>query len=390
MPKKSIAIELLNFSIFLSKDVSKAAITKARAKLSPEAFVELNRVLVKEFYTDNKTKNFYGFTLIAIDGSLMEMPLNSPKITEKYGTTSNQTDCKKPMARSSSVFDVLNGITLDAILAPYEASERELAIQHIKNIVELDLQQPFLLLLDRGYPSLELIVYLTIMGVNFVMRSNTQFLKEINDAMASGKKDTLIELNASKLKGKAWKNLKALFPSLTKQTCFSLRILIIKLNTGEIEILVTSLLDKKVNPYTIFKDLYFKRWSIEEEYDFKKNSIEIENFSGKSCTAVEQDFHATILVGNVNAILIYEAQDEMKNEMTANPKKHQYKINRNVSIAMIKDSFIEVLIDPKICLRGYCNRVKLLMKRNLIPIRPGRSYPRKKKHLSQKYHMCQR
>lgn len=380
----------MNFSSFLPKDVSKAAITKARAKLSPEAFIGVNQVLVKEFYTDNKTKNFYGFTLIAIDGSLIEMPLNSPKITEKYGTTSNQTDCKKPMARSSSVLDVLNGITLNAILAPYGASERDLATQHIKNIVELNLQQPFLLLLDRGYPSLELIIYLTMMGINFVMRSNTQFLKEINDTIASGKKDTIVELSASKLKGEAWENLKALFPSLTKKTCFSLRVLLIELSTGEIEVLLTSLLNKKIYSHKIFKDLYFKRWNIEEEYDFKKNSIEIENFSGKSCIAVEQDFHATILVGNVHALLAYEAQNEMGSEMIGNPTKYQYKINRNVSIAILKNSFIEVLIDPEISLSSYCNRVKLLMKRNLIPIRPGRNYSRKKKHLSQKYHMCQR
>ena len=82
----------------------------------------------------------------------MELPLNSPQVIEKYGTISNQTDYKKSMARSSSALDVLNGITLDAILAPYATSEKDLALQHINNILQLDLQQSLLFLFDRGYP----------------------------------------------------------------------------------------------------------------------------------------------------------------------------------------------------------------------------------------------
>jgi hypothetical protein len=79
LPKRSIAIELLNFTSFLTKGVSRPAITKARSKLAPEAFIGLNQVLVKEFYINNKTKTFCGFTMIAIDGSLIELPLKSPQ-----------------------------------------------------------------------------------------------------------------------------------------------------------------------------------------------------------------------------------------------------------------------------------------------------------------------
>jgi hypothetical protein len=390
LPKKSIAIELLKFSSFLLKNVTKAAITKARAKLSPDAFKEVNYTLVKEFYTDNNVKKFYGFNLVAIDGSLMELPLNSPSIKEKYGTISNQTDYEKPMARSSSAFDLLNGITLDAILDPYTASEKDLAIRHIQQIVEMNLQHSFLFIFDRGYPSLELIIYLIKNGVNFVMRSNTKFLKEVNEVVVSGKKDVVIKIKAKKLRKEAWKKLKELFPDLTKNDCFSLRVVLVQLKTGETEILLTSLLQKTDYPYKIFKDLYFKRWGIEENYDFKKNVIEIENFSGKSCLAVEQDFHAAGLIGNVHAILAFEAENEIKDKGKENFQKHQYKINKNVSLAVLKDNLIEVLIDPKMSLENFCKIVKQIMKRNLVPIRPGRSYPRRKKHYAQKYHMSQR
>jgi hypothetical protein len=291
------------------------------------------------------------------------------------------------MGRSSSAFDVLNGITLDAILAPYQTSERDLAIQHIKNLRSLNLPQSFLLLFDRGYPSVELIIYLFLNGMNFLMRCNTQFIKEVKDVVALNKKDTIIKFKAKRV-GKTWNTLKKLFPFLKPRDLFSIRVLVVTLNTGEKEILLTSLLDKIQYPYRVFKDLYFKRWNIEEEYGFKKETIEIENFSGKSSIAVEQDFHAAIMVGNVQALLAHEAQDEMKQH--THSKKYNYKINKNVGIALLKDNLIDALIHPKMCLKAFSNRVKQLMKRNLIPIRPGRSRPRKRKHLSQKYHMSQR
>ena len=56
--------------------------------------------------------------------------------------------------------------------------------------------------------------------------------------------------------------------------------------------------------------LYHLRWNIEENYKFYKNIAKIENFSGRSKTAIEQDFYATIFACNVSALLMSEAQEE--------------------------------------------------------------------------------
>lgn len=386
LPKKSIAVELLKFSSFLPKDaVSCAAITKARSKLSPKAFIGLNRVLVKEFYSA-KVKTFSDFILAAIDGSFLELPISSLEIEQKYGTANNQY-IKKPMALSSSVYDILNGITLDSILTHNRASERDLAFQHIENISNLSLQKPFLLLFDRGYPSLELIIFLMVKGVNFLMRSTTSFLKEVNEVRISGKRDIIIKFQA-RLSGEVWESMKSSFPHLNKKDYFSVRVIVVPLSNGENEILLTSLEDNIKYPYSIFKDLYFKRWKIEIEYKFKKSSIEIENFSGKTSIAVEQDFHATILAGNVHSLLVQEAEDEKDESIKS--RKYPYKINKNVGFATLKYDLIEVLIDPGRCLISFCNKVKRSMKRNMVPIREGRNFPRTTKYRFNKYHMCLR
>lgn len=48
-----------------------------------------------------------------------------------------------------------------------------------------------------------------------------------------------------------------------------------------------------------FKELYFKRWGIEIKYDELKNRLEIENFTGATKIAIEQDFYASIYLSNM-------------------------------------------------------------------------------------------
>jgi len=57
-----------------------------------------------------------------------------------------------------------------------------------------------------------------------------------------------------------------------------LRLIRVELESGEIEVLITSLTDEQKFPYEIFMDLYHKRWPVEVDYLFMKQRIEIGNF----------------------------------------------------------------------------------------------------------------
>lgn len=393
--RRSIAKELISFFETLPlRMISAAAVSKARAKLSPKGFIALNNVLVTEFYTDNPVKTFCNFVVAAIDGSTLQLPINSPEIEKHFGGATNFTDKLVPMARTSCIYDVTNGIAIEGIISPYCTSEREMAFQHIDKLKELRLQcknQPnFLLLFDRGYPSVPLIVYLLKANMHFVMRCNTKFIKEVNDAVASKKRDSVVKFDTTKTQGAARELLQKLFPDLDKRELFSLRVLVVTLNTGEKEILITSLLDKTEYPYKIFRELYFKRWGAEENYKFQKVILEIEKFSGKSKIAIEQDFHATVLSSNCHALLALEAQEELELEKTVDHRKYNYKINRNVGASILKNDFVKVLMDPNACLDTYCANTKQIMKKNLVSIRPGRKFERKIRHPHHKWHMTLR
>src|SRR3712207_9523257 len=83
------------------------------------------------------------------------------------------------------------------------------------------------------------------------------------------------------------------------------------LSSGIEEVLITSLLDKK---YTLedLKELYFKRWCVEVKYDELKNRLEIENFTGRTKKAIEQDFYASIYLSNMIELARQESDKIIK------------------------------------------------------------------------------
>lgn len=393
--KKSIPKEIDSFCEFCNvEEVSRSAVTQARSKLSPSVFVKLNNVLVKEFYTDNKVKSLHSYKIAALDGSTIELP-NASSILENYGCATNQTESKIPMARISKLFDPLNGITLDAIIAPYKTSEREMAIQHFETLksVRVDMKN-MLVLFDRGYPSLALMVYLLKHTIEFVMRCSSQFLKEIDQAVKSKKRDTVIQLSLKRATRAAKAELSQRFPDIDLKETISFRVIVVTLSTGEKEVLVTSLLDKKCYPYNIFLKLYANRWGVEEGYKFLKTGVEVENFSGNSCRTIEQDFHASVLATNARSILALEASkelvEEIENSGKPDPRKYAYSINKRVSMEKFKHEFVAMLLDLDQDMEMFCTKIKRKMKRHLCPIRPGRSFRRIRRHPHRKFHMNQR
>ena len=97
-----------------------------------------------------------------------------------------------------------------------------------------------------------------------------------------------------------------------------LRLIRVELDTGEIEVLITSLIDKQKYPQKIFKDLYHKRWPVETDYSFMKQRLEIGNFSGTTALSVYQDFHAKIVAKNLTVILASPAQEVVEHDSKDN------------------------------------------------------------------------
>jgi hypothetical protein len=147
----------------------------------------------------------------------------------------------------------------------------------------------------------------------------------------------------------------------------------VELPDGEVELLITSLMDIKKYPTGIFKELYFKRWGIETFYDEFKNKIKVEIFSGYSNQSIMQEFYAALFVSNVQTLVVSEIVDEIDEQMQGN--MYKYKVNTNLSYGFLKNRIVTLFFSNN-DMDKTIEELKSLFKKNLVPIRPDRTFAR--------------
>lgn len=151
-----------------------------------------------------------------------------------------------------------------------------------------------------------------------------------------------INLNNSKIKKFHDEKLKKI---AIKEKSIKVRIVKVKLKTGQTETLFTNLPKEIATPEEL-KQLYGDRWTVENDYDRLKNKLYIEKFSGRRRTIIEQDFYSHIFLLNLLIGIKHDA--ELK--ITRKPKetaKYTYKYHSNVNtlIGEIKDQLPRLLTD---------------------------------------------
>jgi hypothetical protein len=291
---------------------------------------------------------------------------------EEFGLAENKGK-SIPMAMTSPAYDVLNDIVITACLDGCNASERILAEQLVARVKELQPESNDLFLFDRGYPSLYLCTKMLALGNNFVMRCSAEvFLKEVREFAAGGTTDQIVDIDLTTGPRKQHPELQRLVREHTLPT-LRLRVVKIALKNGTIEYLLTSLCDPKFVSIADLQEVYHLRWNEETYFNYQKNVLEMENFSGKTPEAIRQDYYARVLSANVNSLLIQEAQEEVDQETaTGTQRQHaKYCVNKTVATGILKDEVIEMLLAPaEEWFKKYQSLVATI-KRHIIPRVPG-------------------
>ncbi|KFF17638.1 hypothetical protein IW22_20200 [Chryseobacterium sp. JM1] len=365
---KSLSLEIVNFLSFLKrkeipqKSFSKSAFVQARKKIKPEVFHYLNEKLTEEFYTDNsavKTR-FSGKRILSVDGSRLVLP-KTKELEKIYGKTKNQTETYSVQAKACVVYDVLNKIAIGGILSSVDTDERIQAKELFKYCRKGDL-----IIYDRGFASFDFIYEHQQAGLDFVMRVRLDFNQVIKDFVLRGNYSEIVDMYP-------WKNSDLRTKNYDKLTCIKVRLVRVILPGGEIEVLATSLQNEKQYAVEIFKELYFERWKIETFYDELKNKLRIEEFSGYSNQSILQDFYSTLLVSNIQSLIIEELNEELKEKQGS--KKYCYKINTSLSYGFFKNRILDLLFSKR-DISEAMDEYKTLLKSHIVPIRPARSHQR--------------
>jgi hypothetical protein len=135
---------------------------------------------------------------------------------------------------------------------------------------------------------------------------------------------------------------------------------------------MTSLLDPDTYPAEEFVELYHLRWAQEECYKCFKSRVEVENWSGKSALTICQDFHAKVLA--LNLVLASTTQEIVDDR--CRDDGHPKQVNMTYALCAMKNALVRLLTraNPVELLR----RLIDIVARTVEPVRPGRSYPRRK------------
>jgi hypothetical protein len=380
---RTLHMELRGFKkIFgLKEAISKVGYLKQRLKLNPAAFLELAKYHACNFYRDTEmAKKKNGYLILTVDGSAINIPTTEENVSV-YGNSSRNNFKQQAQLGASCLYDTINKMIIDCRLNRWKFSEREQALLHIDNMMEVIGDHQSVIIFDRGYPAGEFFIDLMERQQGFLVRLSPYTFKKEQKQMTSD--DCLIEVIFDKTRINPHKGTSTA-EKLAKTGSIFLRFVRVMLQSGEYEYLATNLTPEDFSTEEIGA-LYSMRWEVETVFDDLKNKLSIENFTGTKPILLEQDIFATIYLCNIINDIMLEAQMELEQNDGA-CSKYVMVINKNIAIGVMKEDLIHFILEKndrkrKTRMDSILNEIK----HNLLPVRKGRHYPRTKGNLTGKY-----
>ena len=400
---KSLQLRLNEFFTNLSNTIETAtdsAYVQAKNKLSYKLFLYLNLEVIINRYYDLKEneagyKTWNNHRILAVDGSQIRLP-DEKEIKEKYWTSKIKNwkwdIWEYTHGLLSVLYDPLNNLALDSILERWDYSERALAIQNIINLDEtIKIIEKDLIIFDRWYFSSFLFAILLWHNKDFLCRLTSNSGKEAKelfekDCKIDSKIITLkVENKEKEYEEKYWIKIEK---ELKKE--IKLRLVRVVLNTWEIEVLATSLLDENKYDLKEFGELYFLRWWIEVYYNIVKNRLWLENFSWKNIESVLQDLYSTVFLSNFETIITRANNLELEEKTKSKNLKNKQKVNKQVSFNIIKNMIIDLFLNREKSVDEILNEIMIIFNTNTTQERKWRTSTRKNTTASKTAHFHKR
>lgn len=342
-------------------EYSKQAFSKGRQRIKPEAFQELFLATVDKFYETADFGDWHGYHPMGIDGTRLNLPCTK-ELREIYGEQTSQ-GAPQVQALVSCLYDLVNGMIVDARIDGCKSSERDAAQDLIETFHIEQITNP-VFIMDRGYPSGALIDAVIRSGHKFVMRCPVEFLS----GMHLPEQDKTLEHKFARLKHPV-----------------KLRIVKVPLSEGDIEYLATNIFETDISAKDLY-DLYHLRWGIETKYNDVKNKLEIENFTGYSPDAILQDFYASLFLANLAGALEFDLHEKIEAAHNKPENKYEYRMNMNMIISELKGNVVKMLVaESKIKRAKLFYQIQRRLKNAVVPVRPNRNFPRTRRHLTAKF-----
>jgi len=255
--------------------VSAPAFCTARHKITPELLRHLiHEIASISLETSFESQRWRGKRVFAVDGTKINLQ-RSPDLEYAFGVP-NEGYC--PQVLMSILLDVCAKAPADVQVSAFASSERDHLFEMLPSLAAGDV-----LVLDRGYPSHEVLQVLVREHVDFLIRlPATHTFAVIDELRASDGDDYLFYVDPPAGSPPEWKRL-------------TLRVVRIKAPDGAESFFITTLRRTDFSRPQL-RELYHMRWEAEEFFKlFKGPYVGQGQFRSKTPAGVEQEIHALVL-----------------------------------------------------------------------------------------------
>jgi hypothetical protein len=367
--RKSTAIELFDFFAGLNQEaVTKSAFVQRRQLIKPQFIKDFFLHSAQQFYACfSHYHTFRGLRVFAVDGTGQRLP-REPWIGQAFGYHLNQHD-RVPSTRILATFDLLNKIIFRVDLHTQKSAE----ITHAyTNVAKLPKEAIYVY--DRGFDGYGLPFLHRRYGSHFVIRVKKGLSPDIKDLVEGSDTERIINVV---LKDRAYRSLRDLGLDPEWKAIFPVRLVKVILPSGEIEVLMTSLMDRKRFHYKRIVELYGWRWGVETAFHNLKSFLQLALVSAYTQPGVEQDLWATFWNYNINSVLEFSTEQQV--QKAAKNRQYFYQINRNVAAGLIKRWMPIFFCSPKSKWRAKTKVLKEQICRHIEPYRLRPSRVRKRR-----------
>jgi len=349
---------------------SASAFNQQRNKLLPETFEFLFHEFNSRFPEE---KTYRGYRLLACDGSDLNISRN-PKDTDTY-FQSQPTDKGFNQLHLNAMFDLCNRRYIDAVIQAGRKENESLAMTQM--IDRYNGEEKTIFIADRGYETYNIFAHTQQKGMYYLIRVKDGG----GGSMVSSFKlpetdefDCPVHFILTRKQTNAVKANPSLYKILPKASPFdyldlrenqfypmNFRVTRFAITENTYECIITNL-PKEAFPMEEIKRIYAMRWGIETSFRELKYAIGLSCFHSKKVEYIKQEIYARLILYNYCEIITMNVVIHQKDT------KYEYQMNYTIAIHICRH-FLRNDISP--------SNVEMLIQKNLLPVRPGRSDPRK-------------
>ena len=383
MEGKSLKDELLEHFHFSEETPTNSSFNQRRAQILPEAF----EFLFREFTAiTSMEKLFRGYRLLACDGSDLCIAHNPQDETTYFQSTPDSRGFNQ--MHLNALYDLLSRTYVDTVIQPARQENEKRALCDMIDRYQGDSKVVFIA--DRGFESYNVFAH--------VIEKESFFLVRVKDLESTGilsseqmraklpaDQESFDETVTIILTRKQTKDVKASpekyrflpvnstfdFLDLYSRQFYELKLRILRFPISETvyECIITNLPPEEFSLDDI-RELYHMRWGIETSFRELKYAIGLTHFHSRKLDYIKQEIWARLILYNFCEAITARTVAQISHR----PRKHLYQLNYTRAIHICR-FFLSIR-------KGAPPDVEFLISRELLPVRPGRSDPRKVKFQS--------